>query len=111
MHGSSIDSLSMVNDVKARTEGIMSLQRSPLTSTTRKVNKWIGWSTPNWPWCKLNSDGACKASGVAAAGGLIRDHNGHWIAGFGMNLRTCSVTMAELWGLYQDLLLAWNNGI
>ena len=50
-------------------------------------------------------------TGVAATGGLIRDHNGHWVAGFGMNLGTCSVTMAELWGLYQGLLLVWNKGI
>ncbi|KAH9699945.1 putative ribonuclease H protein [Citrus sinensis] len=80
VNGLAMDSLSMVNDVKARTE-------------------------------ELNSDGACKATGVAAAGGLIRDHNGHWVAGFGMNLGTCSVTMAELWGLYQGLILAWNKGI
>ena len=106
-----MDGLSMVNDVMARTEGVMALQRSSLISTTRKVSKWISWLVPNWPWCKLNSDGACKASSVAAAGGLIRDHNGHWIAGFGMNLGTCSVTMAKLWGLYQYLLLAWNKGI
>ncbi|KAH9757265.1 hypothetical protein KPL71_016337 [Citrus sinensis] len=106
-----MDCLSMVNDVKARTEEVIWLQGSSLNSTNRKVNKWIGWSFPNWPWCKLNSDGACKVTGVAAAGGLIRDHNGHWVAGFGMYLGTCSVTMAELWGLYQGLLLAWNKGI
>ncbi|KAH9667242.1 putative ribonuclease H protein [Citrus sinensis] len=111
VNGLFMDGLSMVNDVKARTEEVILLQGSSLISTNRKVNKWIGWSLPNWPWCKLNLDGACKATGVAAAGGLIRDHNGHWVAGFGMNLGACSVTMAELWGLYQGLLLAWNKGI
>ena len=88
--------LSMVNDVKTRTEEVILLPGSSLISTNRKVNKWIGWSFPTWPWYKLNVDGARKATGVAAAGGLIRDHNGHWVAGFGMNLGTCSVTMAEL---------------
>ena len=82
----------MVNDVKACTEEVILLIGSSLILTNRKVNKWIGWSFPTWPWCKLNSDGACKATSVAAAGGLIRDHNGQWVAGFGMNLGTCSVT-------------------
>ena len=63
-----MDGLSMVNDVKARTEEVILLQQSSLISRTIKVNKWIGWSFPNWPWCKLNSDGACKVSGVAIAG-------------------------------------------
>ncbi|KAH9735416.1 putative ribonuclease H protein [Citrus sinensis] len=103
--------LSMVNDVKARTEEVILLQGSSLSLTNKKINKWIGCSLPNWPWCKLNSDGACKVNGVAAAGGLIRDHNGHWVAGFGMNIGNCLVTMAELWGLYQGLILAWNKGI
>ncbi|KAH9725610.1 putative ribonuclease H protein [Citrus sinensis] len=106
-----MDSLSMVNDVKARTEEVILIQGSSLSLTNKKVNKWIGWSPPNWPWCKLNSDGACKVNGVAAAGGLIRDHSGHWVAGFGMNIGNCSVTTAELWGLYQGLTLAWNKGI
>ena len=54
VHGSSMDGLSMINDVKVHTEEVMSLQRSSLISTTRKISKWIGWSVPNWPWCKLN---------------------------------------------------------
>lgn len=28
-----------------------------------------------------------------------------------MKVRESSVTMAELWGLYQGLILAWNAGI
>ncbi|KAH9670623.1 putative ribonuclease H protein [Citrus sinensis] len=111
VNGLAMDSLSMVNDVKARTEEVILIQGSSLSLTNKKVNKWIGWSPPNWPWYKLNSDGACKVNGVAAAGGLIRDHSGHWVAGFGMNIGNCSVTTAELWGLYQGLTLAWNKGI
>ncbi|KAH9791596.1 putative ribonuclease H protein [Citrus sinensis] len=111
VNGLAMDSLSMVNDVKARTKEVILIQGSSLSLTNKKVNKWIGWSPPNWPWCKLNSDGACKVNGVAAAGGLIRDHSGHWVAGFGLNIGNCSVTTAELWGLYQGLTLAWNKGI
>lgn len=28
-----------------------------------------------------------------------------------MNIGRCSITIAELWGLYQGLLMAWNGGI
>lgn len=48
---------------------------------------------------------------MSSAGGLIRDHNGTWIKGFGMNIGSCSVTMAELWGLFQGLNMAWQSEI
>lgn len=38
-----------------------------MLSGPRKVQKWIGWSPPMWPWCKLNSDGACKQTGASSA--------------------------------------------
>ncbi|KAH9666673.1 reverse transcriptase domain-containing protein [Citrus sinensis] len=44
-------------------------------------------------------------------GGLIRDATGRWHGGFCMNIGICSVTIAELWGLYQGLILAWQMGI
>ncbi|KAH9673337.1 reverse transcriptase domain-containing protein [Citrus sinensis] len=47
----------------------------------------------------------------AGAGGIIRDSVGHWLAGFCMNIGESSVLMAELWGLYQGLHLAWEAGI
>lgn len=48
---------------------------------------------------------------MTGAGGLIRNSNGEWIKGFSINLGVYSVTMAELWGIYQGLLLAWEIGI
>lgn len=42
---------------------------------------------------------------------MIRDAQGRWCGGFRMNIGMCSITLAELWGLYQGLLLAWRNGI
>ncbi|KAH9670553.1 putative ribonuclease H protein [Citrus sinensis] len=51
VNGLAMDSLSMVNDVKARTEEVILLQGSSLSLTNKKVNKWIGWSLLNWPWC------------------------------------------------------------
>ncbi|KAH9757474.1 reverse transcriptase domain-containing protein [Citrus sinensis] len=63
------------------------------------------------PWCTLNTDGAHRVHGTSTAGGLIRDHLGRWLTRFGMMIGSCSVTVAELWGLYQGLQLAWNFGI
>ncbi|KAL9444462.1 hypothetical protein AB3S75_017619 [Citrus x aurantiifolia] len=56
----------------------------------------IGWQPPPWPWCKLNTDGSCRNSWDAGAGGVIRDFVGHWISGFCMNIGECTVIMAEL---------------
>lgn len=33
------------------------------------------------------------------------------MTGFSINIGVCSVTKAELWGIYQGLLLAWEVGI
>ena len=59
----------------------------------------------------MNTNGAYKANGVSTIGGLICDHSSRWIIGFGLMLVSCSVTMAELRGIYQGLILAWNFGI
>ncbi|KAL9460452.1 hypothetical protein AB3S75_003623 [Citrus x aurantiifolia] len=56
-------------------------------------------------------DGVHRVHGTSTAGGLVRDHLGRWLTGFGMMFGSCSVTVAELWGLYQGLQLAWNFGI
>ena len=91
-----------------RAEEIQQLNDSPLHLGVCKLERWIAWSPFTWPWCKLNTDGAAKRSGESSAGGFIRDSNGKWIVGFGM--RSCSVTVAELWGLYQGLSIAWQRG-
>ena len=28
-----------------------------------------------------------------------------------MNIRYCSVIVAELWGVYQELIMAWDHGV
>ena len=87
------------------------------TSTThlwllrsREIERLITWKLPNWPWCKLNTDGARKELGASSAGGLIHNHQGMWLTGFGFNIGVCSVIAAELWGLYQGLILTWQHG-
>ena len=57
----------------------------------------------------MNIDGAHNRNGISIAGGLTRDHIGRWLSVFGMMIGSCSITVAELWGLYQGLHLAWNS--
>ncbi|KAH9782186.1 ADP-ribosyl cyclase/cyclic ADP-ribose hydrolase [Citrus sinensis] len=105
------DCATMLSEVKIKATEFQRISTTPMGMNNRRVAKWICWSPPFWPWCKLNTDGAAKKTGEASAGGLLRDHNGAWVAGFGMNIGSCSVTVAELWGLYQGLIISWQNGI
>ncbi|KAL9441410.1 hypothetical protein AB3S75_019988 [Citrus x aurantiifolia] len=98
-------------DVFTRTVEMHKIHTHPLTSRHTRVMRWISWKPPDWPWCSLNTDGAHNREGISTAGGLIRDHMDRWLSGFGMMIGSCSVTVAELWGLYQGLQLAWNSGI
>ncbi|GER30653.1 polynucleotidyl transferase [Striga asiatica] len=78
------------------------------TGTTR-FQRLVCWEPPSDSWIKMNSDGAHNgSSGLASAGGLLRDSHGAWVGGFVMMIGECSIMAAELWGLFQGLTLAWN---
>ncbi|CAL1361451.1 unnamed protein product [Linum trigynum] len=86
-----------------------SLDRS---SKPARVEKLIGWSPPATGWFKLNTDGAAQGhGGDIAAGGIIRDSDGEWIAGFMYRIGSGTAILAELWGILQGLKLAWKHGI
>ncbi|GLT24834.1 hypothetical protein SLA2020_000030 [Shorea laevis] len=77
-----------------------------------RVPRWVRWYPPDFPFLKLNIDGAMNHStGKATAGGLIRDHGGRWIHGFALNLGPQSSFMAELWGCRAGLQLASMLGV
>ncbi|KAL9411534.1 hypothetical protein AB3S75_045186 [Citrus x aurantiifolia] len=97
-------------DIYSRVAEIQRLSSNSLIAGKRHVETWIRWSSPTWPWVKLNTDGARKDSGVAGAGGLVRDYRGVWQFGFCINLGACSVLTAEIWGLYHGLCMAWQRG-
>ena len=59
---------------------------------------------------KLNTDGAKKSSGIVGAGGLIRNYRGVWQVSYCANLGVCSVTSAELWGLFHGVSITWHCG-
>ena len=61
---------------------------------------------------KLNTDGASHGNpGLASAGGVLRDGEGEWCGGFALNIGRCSAPLAELWGVYYGLVIAWEKGI
>ncbi|KAL9457054.1 hypothetical protein AB3S75_006148 [Citrus x aurantiifolia] len=104
------DSDRIMLDIYSRVAEIQRCFNSSLNARKRHVEKWICWSSPNWPWVKLNTDGTRKDSGVAGVGGLLRDYRGVWQFGFCINLGACSVLTAEIWGLYHGLCMAWQRG-
>jgi len=50
-----------------------------------------------------------RKSGVSGSRGVIRDHAGTWCGGFAVNLGIRSAPLAELWGVYYGLYLAWKK--
>lgn len=60
---------------------------------------------------KINSDAAVlQGSSMASCAAIIRDSNGLWCGGMAKKLGRCSVLIAELWGILEGLILAWNLG-
>jgi len=47
----------------------------------------------------------------AGYGGLVRDEQGEWVAGFTRHIGSTNSFIAELWGLREDLLLCCNLNI
>lgn len=55
---------------------------------------------------KLNTNGASNPLlGSAGGGGLIRDEDGKWVAGFGRKIGKVDSFLAELWALRDGLIL------
>ena len=74
--------------------------------------KHISWKPPPGDWIKINLDGSVFNNNNAACGGLIRDHQGRFLFGFSANLGLCTITFAELWGMYFGMKIAhWERGL
>ncbi|KAK9186003.1 hypothetical protein WN943_026363 [Citrus x changshan-huyou] len=65
-------------DIKVRATEIQRSNSFSFAAGTTRIERWISWTAPIWPWVKLNSNNAKKSSGIAGAGGLIRDFRGVW---------------------------------
>ncbi|KAG7548150.1 Ribonuclease H domain [Arabidopsis suecica] len=57
---------------------------------------------------KINTYGASHGNlGFATAEGVLWHSDGKWCGGFALNIGRCSAPLAELWGVYYGLYLAW----
>ena len=81
-------------------------------SPARNVIIGIRWEKPLAGWKKLNTDGSCVGrTGKAGCGGIIRDENGDWVAGFVRHIGLTNSFVAELWGLRDGLILCCDLNI
>ena len=79
---------------------------------TRRVLRSIRWERPEYGWRKLNTDGACsELYGLAGCGGVVRNEDCHWEAGFSKRIRITSSFATEMCGLREGLKLCCNLNI
>ncbi|CAN0826840.1 Putative ribonuclease H protein At1g65750, partial [Linum grandiflorum] len=72
----------------------------------------IGWRPGDEGWFTLSTDGSLHSpTNVAAVGGVIRNDGGHFVKAFTANLRSCSITRAEMRAIMDGLHLTWTLGI
>ena len=68
--------------------------------TQARFPQYIRWHAPPplpTPYITLNTDGSALSNpGIAGAGGILRDHLGHWIASFSLHLGIATNNTAEL---------------
>ncbi|CAA7014437.1 unnamed protein product [Microthlaspi erraticum] len=82
------------------------------TGVVHRVEREILWLPPLVSWMKLNIDSASHGNpGLATAGGAIQNGYGQWCGGFALNIGRCTAPVAELWGVYYSLCIAWKRGI
>ncbi|KAG7533397.1 Ribonuclease H domain [Arabidopsis thaliana x Arabidopsis arenosa] len=80
------------------------------TRSETPIEQIISWKRPREGWVKLSTDGASHGNpGPATAGGVIRGFDGEWLGGFALNIGICSAPLAELWGVYYGLVIAWRE--
>ncbi|CAA7017011.1 unnamed protein product [Microthlaspi erraticum] len=81
-------------------------------TNVNRAERLISWTPPLVSWVKLNTDEASRGNpGLASAGGVLRNGEGQWCGGFALNIGRCTAPMAELWGVYYGLCIAWEKGI
>ena len=103
-----------VQFVKDKTQEVILANKKlrPRSTVGAHVERQIEWCKSGNGWCKLNTDGSSKGNpGLATAGRAMRDEYGEWRGGFAINIGICSAPLAELWGVYYGLCIAWDKGI
>ena len=69
------------------------------------------WCPAPPPYVTINTDGSSKGNpGMSGADGVAHSASGEWLGGFSLHLGFTNNTIAELWGIREALLWAWDNG-
>ncbi|XP_039057386.1 uncharacterized protein LOC120200684 [Hibiscus syriacus] len=85
--------------------------RNP-TARPRQQGATSTWSLPPRGWTCLNTDSAVATlDGRGSIGSVFRNSIGDWITGFTKNIGTTSALYAELWSIYEGLLIARSLGV
>ncbi|XP_057744794.1 uncharacterized protein LOC130962625 [Arachis stenosperma] len=102
-----IDIMNQVQEIK------QTLKRNYLIKGLKmKREVHVSWVPPPEGWVKLNTDGSSQGNmRRAGCGGLVRNENGRWVAGFTCRIGNCTAFTAELWGVMEGLKLAWTMGM
>ncbi|KAG7594142.1 Reverse transcriptase zinc-binding domain [Arabidopsis thaliana x Arabidopsis arenosa] len=109
-HGLWRDRIGFIRKVAAEVVSAHVAERGSDQSISRGVEQ-ISWHKPALGWVKVNTDGASHGNpGQATAGGVVRDTERGWLSGFVLNIGVCSAMLAELWGVYYGLYVAWEKG-
>ena len=76
-----------------------------------KVIKQVKWNPAPQGWITINTDGSLMGQVASAAcGGIARNHEGRFVAAWSVNIENCSITAAELWGVFWGLLIGHSLG-
>ena len=103
-----MQNLNLVTDIQNQAVEFMCCV-SPPRKLSRRIIKRVRWEKPPPGWANLNTNGAAVGNpGLARCGGLIRDENGAWLAGFSRNIVSTTSYATELWGLRDGLALCCN---
>lgn len=66
---------------------------------------WGLWGEIKYEWASRGNQG------LAGCGGVVRDEDGRWVAGFSRRIGVTTSFVAEPWGLREGLILCSNLNI
>ncbi|CAA7018818.1 unnamed protein product [Microthlaspi erraticum] len=106
-NGKCRDRVRFIKDIATEPTVVHAKTREQAGATVR-VERQIAWQPPKSGWWKMHTDGAARGNpGLASAGGVLQDASGGWVCGFALNIGICSAPLADLWGVYYGLYMAW----